>query len=180
MILAVMDAIIFCNCVEKPKKVRTSLRFEPMTSQFCCNVLTNWAITLLTLGVGHVWVLMFLWGTNQWWNYVWNEPSIEMLIWSQVSHDPRSYWFIPHGNIRTHTRPAPKVSGFIAQLVRVSHWNSEVMGSNLVEVLTSPHNCKNCVHNCEEHSLLVQWVVKFQWHALTCISNIIDLMFYGP
>ena len=37
--------------------------------------------------------------------------------------------------IRTHKWPAPNVSGFIAQLVRASHRNREVTGSNPVEVL---------------------------------------------
>ena len=50
------------------------------------------------------------------------------------------------------------VSGFIAQLVRVSHQYRDVTGGNHVEVLTFSgfyiQNCKNCVHNCEKHSLL--------------------------
>ena len=33
-----------------------------------------------------------------------------------------------------------------AQLVRASHLHREVMGSNPVE-----KNCKNCIHNCEDH-----------------------------
>ena len=43
---------------------------------------------------------------------------------------------ILHGLIRTHKRPAPNFSGFIAQLVRASHRYREVTGSNPVEVLT--------------------------------------------
>ena len=49
------------------------------------------------------------------------------------------------------------VSGFIAQLVRASHQYREVMGSNPVEVLTFLAflcNCLNCVHNCDDHTLL--------------------------
>ena len=46
------------NCVEKPEKVRTSTGFEPMTSQYRCDALTNWAMKPLTLGAGHLWVLM--------------------------------------------------------------------------------------------------------------------------
>ena len=45
------------------------------------------------------------------------------------------HWFIPHGTIRAHKWPAPNASGFIAQLVRASHRNREVTGSNPVEVL---------------------------------------------
>ena len=54
--------------------------------------------------------------------------------------------------------PSPNVSGFITQLVRASHRYREVTGSNPVEVLTFSglyiRNCINCVHNCEDHSLL--------------------------
>ena len=67
------------------------------------------------------------------------------------------HWFIPHRNIGTHKWPAPNVTGFIAQLVRASHRYREVTGSNPVEVLkifeASLRNCKNCVHDCEDHSL---------------------------
>ena len=58
---------------------------------------------------------------------------------------------IPHGLIRTHKWLAPNASGFIAQLVRVSHRYHEVTGSNPVEVLTFSGFCK---HNCNDHSLL--------------------------
>ena len=53
-------------------------------------------------------------------------------------HIPFHHWFIPHGTIRTHKWPAPNVSGFIAQLVRASHRNREVTGSNPVEGYSSP------------------------------------------
>ena len=43
---------------------------------------------------------------------------------------------ILHGLIRTQKWPAPNISGFIAQLVRASHWYREVTGLNPVEVLT--------------------------------------------
>ena len=48
----------FWNCVEKPEKFRTSTGFEPVTSRFRCDALTNWAMKPLTLGAGHLWVLM--------------------------------------------------------------------------------------------------------------------------
>ena len=45
---------------------------------------------------------------------------------------------------------------YIAQLVRASHRYREVTGSSPVEVLNffqaSLRNCKNCDHNCEDHS----------------------------
>ena len=31
----------FCNCVEKPEKLRTSTGFEPVTSRYQCDALTN-------------------------------------------------------------------------------------------------------------------------------------------
>ena len=52
----------FCNCVEKPEKFRTSTGFEPVTSRFRRDALTNWAMKPLTLGAGHLWVLMVPWG----------------------------------------------------------------------------------------------------------------------
>ena len=82
-------------------------------------------MTPLTLGAGHLWVLMFPWVF---------EP-VHICMWS-ISIIPFHCCFILHGNmIRTHKWPAPNVSGFIAQLVRVSHWYRKVKDSNPVEVL---------------------------------------------
>ena len=39
--------------VQKPEKVTTSIGFEPVTSQYRCNTLTNWAMKPLTLGAGN-------------------------------------------------------------------------------------------------------------------------------
>ena len=41
MILAVMNAISFCNCVKKPQKFRTSTGFELVTSRNRYDALTN-------------------------------------------------------------------------------------------------------------------------------------------
>ena len=68
-----------------------------------------------------------------------------------------NFTFIPYGLLMTHKRPAPNVSVFIAQLVRVSHRYREVTGWNPVEVFTFSGfyipNCINCSHNCEDHRL---------------------------
>ena len=65
---------------------------------------------------------------------------------------------IHHGLIRTHKWPAPNVSGLIAQLLRASHRYREGTGSNHVEAAwlfqASIRSCLNCVHNCDDHSLL--------------------------
>ena len=91
----------------------------------------------------------------------------------QLTNDQLHFTSIPHGLIRTHKWPAPNVSGFIAQLVRASHRYREVLGSNPVEVLTFSgfciRNCLNCVHNCDDHSLLdfksaVQYMNHFIYH----------------
>ena len=55
------------NCVEKPEKVRTSTWFEPVTSRYRCDALTNWAMKPLTVGAGHLWVLMSLWRMDVKW-----------------------------------------------------------------------------------------------------------------
>ena len=50
--LAVMSANLYC--VEKPEKFfRTSTGFEPATSRYRCDALTNWAMKPLTLTAGH-------------------------------------------------------------------------------------------------------------------------------
>ena len=83
----------FCNCVEKSEKFRTSTGFEPVTSRFRCDALTNWAMKPLTLGAVHLWVLMVPWGMNQWWNgiyemnHIWTADmkSSEAMIFAVMS-----------------------------------------------------------------------------------------------
>ena len=66
------------------------------------------------------------------------------------------------------------ICGFIAQLVRASHRNREVTGSNPVEVLNfqaSLRNCKNCAHNCEDHSftwfhIRSSYMIHFIYHFI--------------
>ena len=43
------------------KKFRTSMGFEPVTSRLPVRCSTNWAMKLLTLGAGQLWVHMFPW-----------------------------------------------------------------------------------------------------------------------
>ena len=45
-----------------------------------------------------------------------------------------NFTFIPHGLIWTHKWPASNVSGFIAQLVRVSYRNREVFRFNILQL----------------------------------------------
>ena len=65
-----------------------------------------------------------------------------------------------HRRARWYTNgwPAPNVSGFLAQWDRASHWCREVAGQTpLKRCIFSGfyiRNCINCVHNCEDHSLL--------------------------
>ena len=103
--------------------------------------------------------------------YIWN---ISYIIW-------HSFTFIPHGLelIRTQKWPAPTLSGFIAHLVRTSHWHRDVTASNSVEVLSFSgfyiRNCINCVHNCKDYNLLdftsaVQYMKHFINH-LTLIPH---------
>ena len=100
---------LWTQLLEEPEKFRTLTGFEPVTSRFRCDALTNWAMKPLTLGAGHLWVLILPWGMNQW-----------------------TKWYIKW---IIYKLPAPNVSGFIAQLVTASHRYREVTGSNPVEVL---------------------------------------------
>ena len=45
-------------------KIQDFNGFEPVTSRYRCDALTNWAIKPLTLGADHLWVPMFPWGMN--------------------------------------------------------------------------------------------------------------------
>ena len=85
-----------------------------------------------------------------------------------TKHVIHHFSFFPHGLIRIYKWPAHNVSGFITQLVRASHRYREVTGSNPVEVLNFSgfyiRNCINCVHNCEDHSLLD--------HSLLAMSHV--------
>ena len=78
-------------------------------------------------------------------------PTILRILQSRNLSSEIWVFHIPHGLIRTHKWLAPNTSGFIAQLVRVSHRFHEVTGSNPVEVLTFS---SFCTHNCNDHSLL--------------------------
>ena len=50
-----------CNCVRSLKKFRTSTGFEPVTSRYRCDALTNWAMKPLMLGASQLCVFMFPW-----------------------------------------------------------------------------------------------------------------------
>ena len=53
---------------------------------------------------------------------------------------------------------------------RASHWYREVTGSSPVEVLNffqaSLRNCKNCGHNCEDHS-------SFDFNSYCCLHKVL-------
>ena len=142
MIIAVMNARNLSNCVKKPEKVRTSTGFEPVTSRYRCDALTNWAMKPLTFGAGHLWLLMSPWRMDLKWCMkcfiYWTAMIIAHLISTlqYMKHFIYHFTSILHGLIRTHKWPSPNVSGFIAQLVRASHRYREVTGSNPVKLLT--------------------------------------------
>ena len=50
--------------VKNNEKVKTSTGFEPVTSRYWCDALTNWAMKTLILGAGHLWVLRSPCGMN--------------------------------------------------------------------------------------------------------------------
>ena len=114
-----------CNCVKKPEKFRTSTGFEPVTSRYWSDALTNWAMKPLTLGAGHLWVLMFPWGMNQRWN------------------DLRSYE-------RNFCNCLEKLS-WLKRRTGIARSRAQTPLKSWI-FQASFRNCKNCVHNCEDHS----------------------------
>ena len=128
------------------KKFGTWTGFEPVTSQLPVRCSTNWAMKLLTLGAGQLWVHMLPW--KKWVlmiheiNHIWtaemkwkwrNDRRGERSLCNCVKKPEVS---AVHMNKWTYNWPAPNVSGFIAQLIEHRSGNGEVKGSNPVEVLT--------------------------------------------
>ena len=131
----------FCNCVKKPEKFRTSTGFEPVTSRYRCDAVANWALKPLTLGAGHLWVLMFPCGMNQRWNDIWNGSYMKCGYEIKWSYDPRSY----EGNFCNCGKKPEKFrtsTGFERGLNPLKSWIFQA----------SLRNCKNCVPNCEDHN----------------------------
>ena len=81
---------------------------------------------------------------SQWWNYIRNEPYIELQIWNQVSSYGRNFcnFLEKPQKVRTST-------GFEPMTFQFRCTNQLSYKATKVE-----SNCKNCVHNCEDHSLL--------------------------
>ena len=139
------------------KKSGLQRGLKPVTSRYCCDAPTNWAMKPLTLGAGHLRVLMWVQISLKSWifqaslrnckNCFHNceGSQLHLISYQQFIYDPFHIsfhrWFIPRGNIGTHKWPVPNVSGFIAQLVRASHRYREVTGSNPVEVLNFSGFC---------------------------------------
>ena len=89
------------NCVEKPEKVRTSTGFEPVTSRYWYDALTNWAMKPLTLGAGHLWLLMSRWRMDVKWYMkcfiYWtadlkSSKAWSSQLWTQFKQLPKEAW----------------------------------------------------------------------------------------
>ena len=79
------------NCVEKPEKVRTSTGFDPVTSRYRCDALTNCVMKPLTLGAGHLWVVMSPWRMDAKWYMkcfiYWTADLKSSKLWPRWSPD---------------------------------------------------------------------------------------------
>ena len=132
----------FCNCVEKPERFRTSTGFEPVTARFRCDALTNWAMKPLTLGAGHLWVLMIPWGMNindewymKWIIYelrIWNQVKLwSSQLWTQFLQLRREAWKIQDFNgvwTRDHAIPVRRSNQLSYEATDVGSWS--FVGSN--------------------------------------------------
>ena len=134
--------------------------FEPVTSRYRCDTLTNWAMKPLTLGAGHLWALMSLWRVDVKW-------YMKCFIYWTADFQIKWAMIIAVMNA-IYKWPAPDVSGFIAPTM-LSWWESRtcIARSRVQTPLkswlfqASIRNCINCVHNCDDHSSLY-FVVCFQ------------------
>ena len=107
------------------------------------------------LGKGCIW--------NKWYVNCGYEIKWRMILAVMIARSSHMIYFICiihlhifHGNIWTQNWPAPNVSGFIAQLVerRTGIARSRVQAPLKSWIFFQPslRNCKNCDHNCEDHS----------------------------
>ena len=123
------------------KKYRTSTGFEPVTSRYRCDALP----------------------TELWSHWRWEQVNCgfqaSLRNCKNCDHnceDRSSFDFISAVHIWSHNLPAPNVSVFIAQLVehRIGIARSRVQAplKSWIFFQASLRNCKNCDHNCEDHS----------------------------
>ena len=113
----------FCNCVEKSEKFRTSTGFEPVTSRFRCDALSYEATDVGSSS--------FV-GSN---GPVRNESMMKWYIWNEshmnCGYEIKLSWLERRTGI-ARSRVQTPLKSWIFQ--------------------TSLRNCKNCAHNCEDHS----------------------------
>ena len=123
--------------------------FEPVTSRYRSDALTNWAMKPLTLGAGHLWVLMSTWRVDVTW-YM-KCFIIELRILKSSKLWSSQLWM----QFKQLHIEAWKSQNFNRVWTRTSIARSQVqtpLKSWLFQA--SIRNCLNCVHNCDDHSLL--------------------------
>ena len=80
---------------ERNFRTLTPAGFGPVTSRYRCDSLTNWAMKPLTLGAGHLWVLMSTWRMDVKWYMkcfiYWTADDHSSLDFSLVCSPDRSF-----------------------------------------------------------------------------------------
>ena len=111
------------------KIFRTSTGFDSATSRYRCDALTNWAMKPDVRSWSSLSSQLPVISNYEWKIYM-KYVIYCTAVWNQMKPCCHA---VMSGNF--YCGPAPKVSGFIAQLVRASHRYRKVVGSNSVEVL---------------------------------------------
>ena len=159
---------------------------QPVTSRLRCNALTNWAMKPLTLGAGHLWVQtplkswIFQASLRNCKNCVHNCED-HSFSWFHIRSSYMIH-FIYHFIIvsflmgplePTNDQLPTSVASYLSWLER----RTGIVRSRVQTPLkswifqASLRNCKNCVHNCEDHSftwfhIRSSYMIHFIYHFI--------------
>ena len=158
----------FYNCVKKPEKKNSGLQrsLNPWPRDNRCDALPTEL------------------GSHWRWEQVNCKSYVKSFDFISAVH----IWFISYASFTyisfTNTQLTCSQRQWLHSSVgRASHRYREVTGSSPVEVLNffqaSLRNCKNCDHNCEDHSscdLISAVHIRFiSYASFTCISSIVSM-----
>ena len=96
-----------------------------------------------------------------------------------------AYRSVKNWGLQRRLNPWPRDTGALLSYEATDLGSWSFTGSNPVEVLNFSGNCKNCVHNCENHSLFdftyaVQYMIYFIVIAFCCQESWMSLYLENP
>ena len=145
-----------------------------MSLRYRCDALTNWYMKPLTLGAGHLWVLMSPWGMNVKWYMkcfiYWTADLKSSKLWS-------SQLWTQFKQLRTEAWKSQDFNGVWTRDLAMSRVQTPLK-SWLFQA--SICNCLNCVHYYDDHSSLdFKSAVQYMKHFMS-LHIVLWLWKYSP